>query len=177
MATTLTDQLSAGIISTINGTEKLSDAFKTMGRNVLLELQKIIVRLTVMRTIGGILGQFNFGAPADTPLAAGSPTLEGLGGFSLTTLKGNARGTAATTGMSIAGEAGPEAVIPLPGNRRVPVELFGGGGGGTTVNINTIDARSFDEYFRDSAGRQASFLGGIQADRFQSDRRIRGRYS
>jgi len=46
-----------------------------------------------------------------------------------------------------AGEAGPEAFVPLTGvNRRIPVELSGGGGGDVwSVTIHANDAASFDD--------------------------------
>jgi len=40
-----------------------------------------------------------------------------------------------TRGPSLAGERGPEAVVPLPGNRRIPVEMRGGG----DVNVQIIN--------------------------------------
>jgi hypothetical protein len=49
-----------------------------------------------------------------------------------------------TNGLTIAGERGPEAVVPLPGSRSIPVEMRGGGGGGNvTYIINAIDTQSF----------------------------------
>jgi hypothetical protein len=41
-----------------------------------------------------------------------------------------------TRGPSIAGEAGPEAVVPLPDGRRIPVAMQGGGGGGVSIVVN-----------------------------------------
>jgi hypothetical protein len=49
-----------------------------------------------------------------------------------------------TAGPSFAGEAGPEAVVPLPGSRKIPVEFQGGGmGQNVTYNIYAVDAASF----------------------------------
>jgi hypothetical protein len=48
-----------------------------------------------------------------------------------------------TTGPSLAGEAGPEAVVPLPGSRSIPVRFQGGGGGNVTYIIQAIDTQSF----------------------------------
>ncbi|MBB76532.1 MAG: phage tail tape measure protein [Planctomycetaceae bacterium] len=45
------------------------------------------------------------------------------------------------------GEAGPEAIVPLPNSRAIPVEMKGGGGTtviNQTVNVETPDAGSFD---------------------------------
>jgi hypothetical protein len=49
-----------------------------------------------------------------------------------------------TSGLTLAGEAGPEAVVPLPGSRSIPVQFTGGGrGGNVTYIINAIDTQSF----------------------------------
>ena len=44
---------------------------------------------------------------------------------------------------TLIGEAGPEAVVPLPNGRSIPVEMRGGGGGPTVnivVNANDVDS-------------------------------------
>lgn len=46
-----------------------------------------------------------------------------------------------TNKPAIFGEAGPEAAVPLPDGRRIPVQLMGGGSGG---NVYNIDARGAD---------------------------------
>ena len=57
-----------------------------------------------------------------------------------------------TRGPSIVGEAGPEAVVPLPGGREIPVEFKGEREAGQTVInnffINAADAKSFDDMVR-----------------------------
>jgi hypothetical protein len=77
-------------------------------------------------TIGSVVG----GVDAGVPVGAGGVHGYAYGGI--------------TTGTSIAGERGPEAVVPLPGSRSIPVEMRGGGGGGNvTYIINAIDTQSF----------------------------------
>jgi hypothetical protein len=50
-----------------------------------------------------------------------------------------------SVGPAIFGEAGPEAAVPLPDGRRIPVDLRGEGGmvNNFAFNINTPDADSF----------------------------------
>lgn len=131
------------------------------GQQILQSLQQIITKLTLMRIIGGALDYFGIGekAPVSTPT--------------------NARGTPYTRGGEIAGEAGPEAIIPLPGNRHVPVQLMGGvgGGGQTVIIINANDAKSFDEQLRAGAARQRRFLGGLQAAQFGRSPALRSKYA
>lgn len=183
----LADEITYGIQGVLDGTEKIEDAFRKMAKGVLSELQRIITRLIVMRALGGIAGLFR-STPATTGLNTTvdvDPNLRlgslysgqsQAGGFNLGALSFERaqHGTAMTRGPTLAGEV-PEAVIPLPGNRMVPVQIRGGGGD-TYYMVNTIDAKSFDEYFKGSAARQSSFLGGMHARRFQEDRRLRSRY-
>ncbi|RLA87312.1 MAG: hypothetical protein DRG40_00690 [Deltaproteobacteria bacterium] len=47
----------------------------------------------------------------------------------------------------------PEAVVPLPGDRKIPVRFEGGRPGQTVIiNINAVDARSFEELCRRNPG-------------------------
>ncbi|MDX1740618.1 MAG: hypothetical protein R3178_04955, partial [Rhodothermales bacterium] len=50
-------------------------------------------------------------------------------------------GIANSPQISVFGEAGPEAYVPLPDGRRIPVAMQGGGG--VTINVSTPDATSF----------------------------------
>ena len=51
-------------------------------------------------------------------------------------------GIANSPQISVFGEAGPEAYVPLPDGRRIPVAMQGGGAG-VTINVSTPDASSF----------------------------------
>jgi len=81
-----------------------------------------------------------------------------------------------TDGITIAGEAGPEAVVPLPDGRRIPVDLKGGGGRGVTVNfnINAVDGPSvqrmlvgqrntISQIIQEAMGRDQQLRGALQA--------------
>lgn len=67
-----------------------------------------------------------------------------------------------TRGPSLAGEAGPEAVVPLPDGRRIPVNLqmppslmAGAGGGGTSIQvINNTPSTVETQTSRGSDGRE-----------------------
>ena len=61
----------------------------------------------------------------------------------------------------IAGEAGPEAIIPLPDGRNVPVQLQGAGtSSNVTVNltVQAVDAQSFQNILRRNPGAFRSLL-------------------
>ena len=50
-----------------------------------------------------------------------------------------------TSGASIAGEAGPEAVIPLPDGRTIPVTIVGGGDQNAMVDLLTALNTKMDQ--------------------------------
>lgn len=157
----ITDGLAGGIAKATQNWRNFGEVARQTGQQILQSLQQIITKLTLMRIIGGALDYFGIGekAPVSTPT--------------------NARGTPYTRGGEIAGEAGPEAIIPLPGNRHVPVQLMGGvgGGGQTVIIINANDAKSFDEQLRAGAARQRRFLGGLQAAQFGRSPALRSKYA
>jgi phage-related minor tail protein len=87
----------------------------------------------IANAIGGALGGMTaaFGRPA-TKMARGGV----IGGPTLFPL---------ARGMGLAGEAGPEAILPLQRGADGRLGVAGGGGGSTVVNVNvtTPDADSF----------------------------------
>jgi phage-related minor tail protein len=59
---------------------------------------------------------------------------------------------------ALIGEAGPEAVVPLPNGRSIPVDFRGGGGGGgqaITINISAVDGLSVQRMLMSDDGKQA----------------------
>lgn len=164
----LEDNLTDGLADVITGAKSAKDALKDFAKSFLNDLAKIIARLIIMRTLGAVFG----GA------------LKGIGGGGGIgddgeTLPLRAAGTPRTSGPEIAGEAGEEAIIPLPGNRRVPVQLLGAGGGMTVINvynIDAIDAKSLDERIRPSLQRNGDVIGNLAMRTFQSRPEIRRGY-
>jgi hypothetical protein len=79
----------------------------------------------------------------------------------------------------IAGESRAEAIIPLPDGRRVPVQLLNGGGGiiYQTINISTIDAKSFDDRWRGSAHKNRRELGEMAMQEYQNRPSLRRKYA
>ncbi|MDZ4382800.1 MAG: tape measure protein [Parvibaculum sp.] len=104
------------------GAEDFSDAVGDMVRRIA----DLILELYVLRPLieslfgasgtsgGGLIGQIA-GALGGAFSGGGG----GAGGGSMPALAGGG----VTRGVSIAGEAGPEAVVPLPDGRKIPVDL------------------------------------------------------
>jgi len=165
----LEDNLSSSLADVITGTKNLKEASKELAKSMLNDLAKIIARLLVMRALGGISSLFKSST-------IGPPAIDEFG----QQVPKRAIGTPSTHGPTIAGEAGDEAIIPLPGNRRVPVQLLGGGGGVVIVNnynVTALDVKSFDEKLKAGVQRNGDFVAQVAARGFQNRPDVRRRYS
>ncbi len=130
------DMISDTIGSIADGSEKASDAVK-----------KLALQLAFAAAQGALLGT--------GPLAGlfGGGLFGGGGGWnsSLTSMVGpSSIGLFASGGVTnkpaIFGEAGPEAAVPLPDGRHIPVKMMGGAGGSSqNVNVTTDVKISFDK--------------------------------
>ena len=105
------------MMSMVDGTKSVKDAFKDMAREIIKELYRIYVvkKITGMIT-GAIEGKFAPDVGATKPMANGGPVSAG--------------------GRYIVGERGPEVFTPAMSGTITPNS--GGGGSGTTIvqNIN-----------------------------------------
>lgn len=130
--------------SWIDGSKDMGDAFKDMTSNIKdifnQMVSDLVAKWVIFQLITGIGNAFSPGAGSRFAAGLGltnslartgvpRPGVQGPPGPSPT---GFAKG-GITSGLSFAGEEGPEAVIPLPDGRTVPVTMKGGGG--TVVNV------------------------------------------
>jgi multidrug efflux pump subunit AcrA (membrane-fusion protein) len=86
------------------------------------------------------------------------------GGISSGFPAGITSGPITNFGNAIAGEAGPEAIVPLPNGRSIPVEMRGGAsGGGIVVNISVAGSvwaeRDLTDAISNEIARKLSFSG------------------
>lgn len=129
------------LMTVVDGTSSIEDAFKNMLRNILLEVyQQYVAKGAADMAGNALVSLFSangnaFGAGGVKMFAkggvVGSPTLFGYGGNK--------------TGMM--GEAGPEAIMPLKRNAqgRLGVEVSGGGGSQVNVYHNFNIAANGDD--------------------------------
>jgi phage-related minor tail protein len=121
--------------------------FEDVLKQLYLRLSDIALRLTFKPVenalAGGLSGLFGGGTPNSSGLVAASGAIKpfAAGGVIGTPTYFPLRGG----GLGIAGEAGPEAILPLARGRdgRLGIAAAGGTGGSITVNIATPDAESF----------------------------------
>ena len=118
--------LEEGFMAMVDGTSSVKDAFKSMARDIIKELYRVLV---VQRMVGGISSAFG-------PLTGPS-----TGSFGLPFGGKNASGGSMIPGKSyLVGEHGPELVVPRHSgtvmNANQTANALGGGSGNVTVQNN-----------------------------------------
>jgi hypothetical protein len=115
----------------IDGTKNWADSLREIASNLLRsiadQLLQILVITPIVKAVTGAFGFANGGImTGDGPMP----------------LKKYANGGIANSPqLAMFGEGSmPEAYVPLPDGRRIPVAMQGGGGGATTVNVS-VDAK------------------------------------
>jgi hypothetical protein len=134
--------------------EKLSDTFRKMAQtflvNIISHLIQIIARKSAELFIEKLITREKAKQAAFNIHSSGSS----LFGTALSFLSGKASGGAVAKGQpTLVGEKGPEMFVPNSSGQ-ITQSARGVGGGSTTVNfnINTVDARGFDELLTQSRG-------------------------
>ena len=188
------DQIEQGFegafTSIIDGTKSAKDAFGDMAKGILKHLAKVIAEMMVAKILSSSLfSSFGFGGGGTTP-----PISAAMGGVvSMDKKKQYAGGgyTSPLRNYSRGGMArgpqqgynavlhGNEAVVPLPDNRHIPVELSGGMGqqNNVTVNVN-MDNTGGTQTSSQSNGPTAERMGAMIAravqDELQNQKRSGG---
>ena len=129
------------VVGGLQGLEDQLTAFVTTGKasfqelavSILSDLARIALRAAIIQPIvqalGGMFPGFKF---------ANGGIMTGDGPVPLK--KYASGGIASSPQLALYGEGSrPEAYVPLPDGRRIPVAMQGGGGGNTTVNVS-VDA-------------------------------------
>lgn len=178
----------------IEGTQSFGQAFSAMAKGIIRDIVQMTLRMAAFRVIGmgasAIGGLFTSGDQLGAHLIGADPTtgqLSASGSADLLALAkspnlfGMAEGGIAY-GPTITGEGGvPEAYVPLPDGRRIPVAMMGGGGAsiGTFIHIERVeatDAQSFEKRFNSQLGRSGELVGSLAARSYQGRPSIRRNY-
>ena len=121
----------------IQGTHKAKDAFKHMGVAILKTISQMISKMIAFRIVAGIFGQ------PTTPGTFTAPTVEGPASSAFSTLFRPAPVTGSGGGVFDGPRSGypavlhgKEAVVPLPNNGAIPVDIRGADGGTNNVTVN-----------------------------------------
>lgn len=156
------------VVSGLQGLEDQLTAFVTTGKanfkelaaSILKDLARIAIRAAIIgpivKALGGLFPGFAF---------ANGGIMTGDGPVPLKKYANG--GIASSPQLAMFGEGSqPEAYVPLPDGRRIPVAMQGGGGGGdTTVNVS-VDAKGTSVQGNSSQGEQ---LGRVIAQAVQAE--------
>lgn len=131
-------------------------SFKEFAASVLKDISAMLIKFAIFKAVGAL-------SPGLTGFANGG-IMTGDGPMPLKTY---ARGGIANSPqLAMFGEGSmPEAYVPLPDGRRIPVAMQGGGGGGTTVNVS-VDAKGTSVQGDSGKGEQ---LGRVIAQAVQQE--------
>jgi len=151
LANFLGSQMEDALMSMVDGTKSVEDAFKDMARAVIAELYRVIVVQRIVGSFGagggGLLGALYGGF---YPSANGNV----FSGGNVVPFADGGVVTRATTfpmqngGVGLMGEAGPEAILPLKRGPGGKLGVESSGGGGTVVNNNISVTGSDSESVR-----------------------------
>ncbi|MFZ9654546.1 MAG: tape measure protein [Limnohabitans sp.] len=146
----------------IDGTEDWGRSLQEIASGVLREIANQILQIMVIRPITQVLSNVLPGFLGGLFANGGIMTADGP-----VPLRTYARGGIANDPqLALFGEGSmPEAYVPLPDGRRIPVVMQGGGGGGTSVVVN-VDARGTQVQGNDANGQQ---LGRVISQAVQAE--------
>lgn len=173
--------LSDSLFDIATNAKSAGDAFRDFGKSVAASLLDIAAQQTALFAIQGLfslLGLGGIGGPAAG--AAGAATGGGGGAPFGGVLNGLLNRQHAKGGIadrpSIFGEAGPEAAVPLPDGRRIPVKLSGGTGGVTVQVTQHIAPQLIDAKGAEAVlARSAKHIGDIVTDQLGRNANLRRR--
>ena len=177
--TSITDGISSGLTSIIDGTKSVKQAFADMAVNVLKDIAQMIVKMMVFRALS------SFFAPTPT-LPTNFGSLDAVSGNGMQ-FAGTARmGGVFSQGQKVSGYAtggiargvnagypamlhGTEAVVPLPDGKSIPVSMQGAGQqNNVTVNVS-VDNQGNASTNTQQDSAQAGNLGSVIARAVQQE--------
>ena len=128
------------LVESFRGTTDLGEGLKQLGSDLLAQFAKMLVYQALLKGTTALLGGIGFahggvmrggGRGSDEPLRLAAYANGGI-----------ARGPQ----LALYGETSrPEAYVPLPDGRSIPVTMQAAGGDTFIMNVNAIDARSFEQ--------------------------------
>ncbi len=179
LANTRGSAMDDSLMSMVDGTKSVKDAFRDMARDIVRHLYKVLVVQQMINAIGGAIGgpigdalstygQADGGAwQGGSQIQAyanggvvGSPTLFPMAG--------------GKTGLM--GEAGPEAIMPLKrgANGKLGVQMEGGGGDNVVINQSFNFQANGDDSVKKIIAQAAPQIAQMTKNSMLNDRRRGG---
>ena len=160
-------QLGASMISTAenavarffdgiaSGSLTAKEAFANFLRAIASEINRFLAKQAVAKFVEFFLSMGMSGG------GGGGPTIDlgdGRGSQPFPVAANALGGIVTRPEVSLIGEAGPEAIVPLPNGRSIPVDFRGsarGGGDTFNINISAVDGASVQRLLSSDNGRRA----------------------
>lgn len=148
------------LVNLVKGTESVSEAFGNMADSIIEDLIRMQIRQNITAPLSEGLNSFIGGFFGGGETVGSTPSSEALLSYPKF-----ARG-GVTNRPSIFGEDGPEAAVPLPDGRSIPVDMRGGG----FVNeINVINNNNSDVSVTESRGANGKNIINVVLDAVARD--------
>lgn len=160
---TISSNIENALMAVVDGTQSVEDAFKSMLRNILLEIYRTMIAQPIAQGITSFLGFANGGAFSGgnvVPFASGGV----VGGPTFFPMSGGKTG--------LMGEAGPEAIMPL--KRGSDGKLGVEGGGNVTVQQTFNFAANGDESVKRIIAEAAPKIANLTQKQILDSRRRGG---
>lgn len=150
--TLFSDTFASELEKVMEGTQSVTEAFGNMSKAIIKEIDRMVIKALANNLFDKMFSKTGGG---------GSGALDGIASFfssvfgmaqggvvgphgAVSLRRYAAGGVATSPQLAVFGEGSrPEAFVPLPDGRRIPVKMNGGGGVNVVMNISTQDANSF----------------------------------
>jgi hypothetical protein len=171
LADFIANSMGDALMSIVDGTMTVKDAFKSMASDIIKELYRVLVVERMVQSIKGFL------SPTPVPNANGNAFSNGsiqayanggvVGGPTYFPMSGGKTG--------LMGEAGPEAIMPLKrgANGKLGVQMEGGGGNTTVVQNFNFSANG-DDSVKKIIAQAAPQIANMTKKSIMDDRRRGG---
>jgi hypothetical protein len=136
--------LSDALVDVATGAGDAREAFNEFAEATLRQLSQLITRALILRSLSAVGLTFETGGVMMGRMRRPEtlPVNEYAQG-----------GIARSPQVAVFGEGrGAEAFVPLPDGRRIPVDMQGGGGGGLTIVVQTVDSKDTSRWLLENRG-------------------------
>ncbi len=179
LANTIGSAMEDSLMSMVDGTKSVKDAFRDMARDIVRHLYKVLVIQRAINAIGGMIGGPIGGALSTYGQADGGAWQGGsqiqayanggvVGGPTMFPMAGGKTG--------LMGEAGPEAIMPLKrgANGKLGVQMEGGTGQNVVINQSFNFQANGDDSVKKIIAQAAPQIAQMTKKSMLDDRRRGG---
>jgi lambda family phage tail tape measure protein len=164
-----------GLFEFIDGTKSAEQAFSQFAASFLKNIAQMIIQQQILNVVKRVSGGWGGAAGAVTASANGNIIANGeVQAFANGGVVDSPTLFPMKSGVGLMGEAGPEAIVPLPDGRRIPVDMKGGGGKSIAQNNSisiTVQSSGTSE---EDARRTAEIMRAEIKRTLMNERRVGG---